>query len=99
VQSAATWLLYAAGNPWQIAGTRGSLDRGTTVGGSVSPSTTGKRTFVHSSAVAQSWVDDPSGNNGIVIANATNADGFDFSSRETNSNNNSPQITVTYSAP
>jgi hypothetical protein len=98
VESAATWRLYAAGNSWQIAGARGSLDRGTTVAGNVSPSTTGKQTFALSPDVVQSWVDNPASNNGIIIANETNTDGFDFSSREATLKSNSPQITVTYSA-
>jgi hypothetical protein len=99
VESAATWLLYAAGNSWQIAGATGSLDRGTTVAGNVSPSTIGKQTFALSPAVVQSWVDNPASNNGIIIANATNTDGFDFSAREASLKSNSPQITVTYSVP
>jgi hypothetical protein len=99
VESAATWRLFAAGNSWQIAGAKGSLDRGTTVAGSVSPSTTGKQAFALSPDVVQSWVGNPESNNGIIIANATNTDGFDFSTREATSNSTSPQITVTYSAP
>jgi hypothetical protein len=43
-------------------------------------------------------VDNPASNNGIIIANETNTDGFDFSSREATLKSNSPQITVTYSA-
>src|SRR5215208_3055185 len=99
VESATTWRLYAAGNSWQIAGARGSLDRGTTVAGNVSPSAMGKQTFALSPNVVQSWVDSPASNNGIIIANETNTDGFDFTSRETTLSSNSPQITVTYSAP
>jgi hypothetical protein len=99
VESAATWLLYDAVNPWQSAGAKGSLDRGTTVVGSVSPSAAGKQTFALSPDVVQSWVNSPASNNGIIIANATNTDGFDFSSREATLKSNSPQITVTYSAP
>jgi len=99
VESAATWPLYAAANPWQIAGAKGSLDRGATVVGTVSPSTTGKQTFALSPAVVQSWVDNAASNNGIIIANATNTDGFDFSSREATRGNLGPQLNVTYTAP
>ena len=99
VESATTWRLYAAGNSWQIAGAKGSLDRGTTVAGNVSPLTTGKQSFALSPEVVQSWVTNPASNNGIIIANLTNTDGFDFSSREATLSSNSPQITVTYSAP
>jgi hypothetical protein len=96
VESAATWQLYAAAKSWQIAGAKGSLDRGTTVVGTVSPSATGKQTFALSPAVVQSWVDNPSSNNGIIIANATNADGFTFSSRESTTSSLRPQLNVTY---
>jgi hypothetical protein len=98
VGSAATWLLYAAGKSWQIAGAKGSLDRGTTVVGTVSPSTMGKQTFALDSAVVQGWVDSPASNNGIIIANATNTDGFTFSSREATTSSLRPQLSVTYTA-
>ncbi len=99
VQSAATWQLYAAGNHWQIAGAKGSLDRGTTVVSTVSPSSTGKQTFALSPAVVQSWVDNPASNKGITIANATNTDGVSFSSRESTTSNLRPQLNVTYEVP
>jgi hypothetical protein len=47
----------------------------------------------------QSWVDNPSSNQGIIIANTTNTDAFDFSSREAATATNRPQLQVTYSAP
>jgi hypothetical protein len=96
VESAATWQLYAAAKSWQIAGAKGSLDRGTTVVGTVSPSATGKQTFALSPATVQNWVNNPSSNNGIIIANATNMDGFNFSSHESTTSALRPQLNVTY---
>ncbi len=96
VESAATWLLYATGKSWQTAGAKGLLDRGTTVVGSVSPSTSGNQSFALSATLVQGWVDNPASNNGIIIANATNTDGFDFSSRESTTSNLRPQLNVTY---
>jgi len=107
VGSAATWQLYAAGQPWEIAGARGSLDRGMQVG-SVSPSATGKRTFTLSPALVQRWMDDPSSNHGIVIANAANTDGVAFanaantdgvafSTREAADASLRPSLSVNYS--
>ena len=96
VESAATWLLYATGKSWQTAGAKGSLDRGTTVVGTVSPSATCKQTFALSPATVQKWVDNPSSNNGIIIANATNTDGFNFSSHESTTSALRPQLNVTY---
>jgi Bacterial Ig-like domain len=97
VESAATWLLYATGKSWQTAGAKGSLDRGVTVVGSVSPSTTGNQTFALSPALVQSWVDNPASNQGIIIANVTNTDGFAFSSRETSTSSLRPQLTLNLS--
>ena len=98
VESAATWLQSASGSPWQAAGATGALDRGAQVG-SVTPSSTGKQTFALSTSVVQRWINDPSSNKGILIANATNSDGFTFSSRHVAEGNLQPSLSVNYSAP
>jgi glucose/arabinose dehydrogenase/PKD repeat protein len=98
-ESAATWALYAAGQPWQIAGANGSLDRDAQAAGTIRPSTTGKQTFTLSPALVQSWLDNPQGNNGIIITNTSNTDGFDFSSRESTTSSLRPQLDVTYTKP
>ena len=99
VESAATWTLYAAGQPWQIAGANGSLDRDAQAAGTIRPSTIGKQTFTLSPALVQSWLDNPQSNNGIIITNTSNTDGFDFSSREATTSSLRPELNVTYSAP
>ena len=99
VESAATWTLYAAGQPWQIAGANGSLDRDAQAAGTIRPSTIGKQTFTLSPALVQSWLDNPQSNNGIIITNTSNTDGFDFSSRESTTSSLRPELNVTYSAP
>ena len=97
VESTATWLQTASGSAWEVAGAKGSLDRGAQVG-SVSPSVTGKRTFALSTSVVQQWIDNPSSNQGIVIANATNTDGFSLSSRQATDTNLRPTLSVNYSS-
>jgi hypothetical protein len=99
VESAATWNVYANKKSWEIAGARGSLDREAQAAGALTPSSTGKQTFNLSPTLVQSWLDNSASNNGIVIANATNTDGFAFTSRESTPSSLRPQITVTYSAP
>jgi NPCBM/NEW2 domain/Glycosyl hydrolase family 71 len=95
VESAATWLQYASGSAWEVAGAKGSLDRGSQVG-SLSASTTGKRTFTLSPALVQRWLTNPSSNQGIIIANATNTDGVDFSSREAADASLRPTLSMNY---
>src|SRR5919112_172226 len=97
VESAATWLQYASGSAWEVAGARGSLDRGSQVG-SLSASTTGKRTFTLSTALAQGCLNNPASNQGIIIANATNFDGIDFSSRQYADASLRPTLSINYTA-
>ena len=98
VERAATWLLYASGSSWEVAGAKGSLDRGAQVG-SITPKSTGKQTFTLTASAVQRWIDDPSSNQGIIVANTTNTDAFDFSSREATTSDLRPQLSVTYTAP
>ena len=95
VESAATWLQYASGTAWEVAGAKGSLDRGSQVG-SLSASTTGKRTFTLSPALVQRWLDNPATNQGIIIANSTNTDGVDFSSRQDADASLRPTLSMNY---
>jgi hypothetical protein len=97
-ESAATWRLYAAGSSWQVAGAKGSDDRGAQVGSLPAPKV-GKQTFTLPASVVQGWIANPSTNQGIIIANTTNVDGFDFSSREVATSGNRPQLSVTYTSP
>jgi hypothetical protein len=98
VEPIATWGLYATGQQWEVAGAKGSLDRGEQVGSVASPKA-GTRTFTLTPALAQSWVDDSSTNFGILIGSPTSADSFGFSSRETSTSGNRPQLSITYTAP
>ncbi|HET7272746.1 MAG TPA: metallophosphoesterase, partial [Rubrobacter sp.] len=94
VEKAATWNMYASAKPWEIAGAKGSLDRDATVIGSITPSSTGPQSFFISPAVVQDWVDNPASNQGIIIADEINTDGFDFYTRESSTVTQRPQLTV-----
>ena len=96
VESAATWLQYASGGAWEVAGAKGSLDRGSQVG-SLSAPTTGTRTVSLSPALVQRWLDNPASNQGIIIANATNSDGVDFYSRQVGDASLRPTLSMNYS--
>jgi len=97
VELETTWLAYANSKSWEIAGATGPLDRASEAAGTITPSAKGKQTFNLSPALVQSWVDDPANNFGIIIADTTNKDGFDFTSRESNTATLRPQLNVTIS--
>ena len=75
------------------------MDRGSTVLGTVSASALGSYVLtLNSSGVAlvQSWVNTPSTNNGILVANTTSSDGLAVSSRNATTAAKRPKLTVTY---
>jgi hypothetical protein len=47
-------------------------------------------------AAVQSWVDNPSANRGLIIANASVTDGADFDSSEAATAGNRPRLTIQY---
>ncbi|MCH8046032.1 MAG: pre-peptidase C-terminal domain-containing protein [Planctomycetes bacterium] len=70
---------------WQEPGAAGVDDRGTTVLGTVNPSTTGRFTMTLNQAgvdVVQSWVLDPSTNHGFLLVGDDNGDALSLSSSE-----------------
>jgi len=100
VESEATWNEYALGQSWQVSGADGSADRGPTVLGGITGSTGTQTISLNSAGVAlvQSWVDDPSSNQGFILLDFINAsNGLDFFSRETATPTDRPKLTVTYS--
>jgi len=101
-QSQSNWNSYKTGNNWETSGAKGTSDRGTTVVGTVTALSTGQCTITLNAAgiaLVQSWVDDPSTNNGLIIADPTVSDGLVFDSRETATASNRPKLTITYAAP
>jgi hypothetical protein len=100
VETQSTWNVFATGSNWQTAGALGANDRGATVLGTAGPATSG--TFytitlnASGLALVQSWINNPASNFGLVIANATNTDGLDFSSSEVTTTTDRPKLTVIY---
>jgi hypothetical protein len=99
VEGVATWNIYATGKRWQIAGARGLLDRAAEASGAIAPSVKGKQTFSLSPALVQSWMDNIASNQGIILADGANTDGFSFSSGEAPISDQRPQLNVTYTSP
>lgn len=100
VEDDATWNVYSSGNTWQTPGALGTNDRGSTVLGTFSPSSTGLYNIILNSdgeALVQSWVDDPTSNHGFIIANGSATDGADVDSRNALTASTRPKLTVRYS--
>jgi hypothetical protein len=86
------WNVAATGMPWATAGAKGATDRGSQIA-SVTPTNIAPYTFTIPASVVQGWLNAPSTNNGIVLAHATNFDGFAFDTREGAS---PPKLTINY---
>ena len=70
--------------------------------GAAAPLTTGSYSFdlnAEGVALIQQWVNDPTRNRGIVIANPVNANGVNFVTRESSTTSSHPKLTVRYLAP
>ncbi len=100
VENEATWNIYSSGNNWQTPGALGALDRGSDILGAFTPANSGFQTIQLNAdgiALVQSWVDDPSTNGGIILADSGATDGADFDCSETGSAANRPKLSLTYS--
>jgi hypothetical protein len=94
VEKSSTWNVYDSGKPWEVAGAKGSLDRNSTIVGTITPSAKGKKSFTLPSSVVQGWVSNPATNQGIIIANPSSTRGFEFNSREVTDPTRRPQLTL-----
>src|SRR5215211_969874 len=86
------WKVAATGTPWATAGAKGATDRGSQIA-SVTPTNIAPYTFTIPASVVQGWLNTPLSNNGILLADTTNYDGFVFDTKEGVS---PPKLTVNY---
>ena len=99
-ESQVTWNDASANRPWQVAGARGSSDRGpqvATLSGGI-----GMADIELNAAgleMVQSWLSNPADTNfGIVISNpGQSTDGVDLYSREHSTVNQRPKLSILYS--
>jgi PKD repeat protein len=100
IELEATWLDYASGQNWEVAGAVGAADRGFTVLGSVVGSQLGLNITtlnLDGVAVIQSWVNDFSKNHGFIIQDYFNhSNGLHFASREKADPAEHPKLTVRF---
>ncbi|MBA4106852.1 MAG: hypothetical protein C0485_13960 [Pirellula sp.] len=103
-ETQATWNKATASVNWQSAGAQGSLDRGTTVLGTITATATGVRNVVLNAAglaVVQRWVNNPATNFGFVIQDYVNTikDDLIISSKNDAVAANRPQLQLVYIPP
>ncbi len=100
----ATWNKATTGTNWHSAGAQGSLDRYSTVLGTVTATVSGIRNVVLNAAglaVVQGWVNNPATNFGFILQDYANTtkDDLVFSSKESTVAANRPQLQVLYNPP
>ena len=94
-----TWNEALSGVAWGTAGALSASDRGAEVVCSVNATSTGPLTVNFNNdglALLQTWLDTPSANHGIIIANPTNSNGADFHASESATAMARPKLVVTY---
>ena len=99
VEGEATWNDYRSGVSWATAGALGSADRGSSVLGTISPTATGIYVITLNAdgrALVQSWINNPSANYGVIIANAGSTDGVDMRSSEYGTASSRPKLAISY---
>jgi hypothetical protein len=104
IEQQATWNKATIGTNWQSAGAQGSMDRSSTVLGTVTATATGIRNVVLNAAglaVVQGWVNNPATNFGFILQDYANStkDDLVFSSKEATVAANRPQLKVLYNPP
>lgn len=97
----ANWVNYAGGpsQTWEIPGASGITDRGTQVLTSYAPNTAGAYVLNLNRSVVQTWVNTPSQNFGLIIADSGGSAPSTFDSAEATIATNRPKLTITYSWP
>jgi hypothetical protein len=81
-ESGATWNERQSSNAWGLPGAKGATDRDTTDLAIIPGSANGVILVPFDVTVVQDWINNPSGNHGITIANSAANDGASFHSSE-----------------
>ena len=96
-ENTATWQQAQSGTAWQSPGAAGTADRGSTLLGAITPTSTGAYAITLNSAglaLVQSWINNPAANYGLIIADAGQTDGIDAYSSETTTVANRPGLSI-----
>jgi len=93
----ATWNQASASDPWQVPGAKGPMDRSSEFLGAF-PALRGNSAtkLTIPASLVQAWIDHPTENYGVLIANLANPDSLRVASRNDAEVSNRPRLTVSY---
>jgi len=95
--SATTWTQAAANLPWEVAGAQGESDRASEPTASAVAAVAGAWLTFDVTALAQSWIGDPGGNNGVILqGEAPSAVQYDLASADARDERVRPRLTLTF---
>ncbi|HET9958080.1 MAG TPA: DNRLRE domain-containing protein [Polyangiaceae bacterium] len=97
-ESQVTWNSARAGSPWGAPGALANTDRGARLG-TITGSTNSTQTVILNAAGiarVQAWVDNPSSNAGLIVANATNPKELALATGEHATLAYRPTLAITY---
>lgn len=97
-EATATWKHASSSLNWDENGADGADDRGTAVLGTIDAASTGTFKIALTAAgiaAVQRWVNDPTTNHGLVIANSDNDNRLEFHTRE-DSKSTRPRLEITW---
>ena len=98
----ANWQRYVTGQNWSTAGANNTSDRGSSVLGTISPTSTGTYRIVLNAAgiaAVQSWINNPASNFGVILQDYGISSGADFSSSEASTATQRPKLIIGYNPP
>jgi hypothetical protein len=100
VENQVTFNSVRSDQAWQTPGAAGATDRGPVVGVLDTQNTDGIKSIVLNAAgiaLVQSWIDNPTSNNGIITANDAATDGLEMRTSEYGTLTSRPKLSISYS--
>lgn len=96
VESQATWEQARVRSPWATEGAKGSADRYSRRAGTLYAKQTGTAMIKLDPDLVQGWLNYPTRNYGVIIANTAATDGLIFFCSETTQKTQRPKLVIEY---
>jgi hypothetical protein len=93
-----TWNIAKTGQNWATPGANGATDRGAVLGTVIGATDSTQTVTLNAAGIARvrAWIDNPSSNAGVIVANTTITDGIDLGASDNLTAARRPKLTVTY---